>query len=181
MEGKAKGSGGTGSGPGILFSSHGFFARRRNRKLKETQGISRDIMVIGSTGYRTFANSDGELHNVVKNCREARIMLLNPYSEGAEIRARSISDPDITKSRLASRSGQHCIFEGTEVPEEYQAEAVCPGAFFEDAISGDYIWVKHYHAGCDVLGMPEHIFRHIQSPAVCTASFTSISLTSEQS
>jgi len=31
-------------------------------------------------------------------------------------------------------------------------------------ISGDYIWAKHYHAGFDVIGMPEYIFRHIQRP-----------------
>lgn len=148
-----------------LFSSRGFFARRRNRKLKETQGISRDIMVIGSTGYRTLADSGGELHNVVKNCREARIMLLNPYSEGAEIRARSISDPDITQSRLAEQIRDSIAFlKELRSQKNIRLKLYAQVPFLKMAISGDYIWVKHYHAGCDVLGMPEYIFRHIQSP-----------------
>jgi hypothetical protein len=33
---------------------------------------------------------------VIQNCREARIMLLDPYSEGASARAKSILDPNVT-------------------------------------------------------------------------------------
>jgi hypothetical protein len=149
-----------------LSSSRGVFARKRNRKLKEDQGISRDIMVIGSTGYRTFANSNGELHNVVRNCREARIMLLNPYSEGAEIRAKSIIEPEMTPSRLAEQIRGSIAFlkELRSVQKNIRLKLYASVPFLKMAISGDYIWVKHYHAGLDVMSMPEYIFRHIQRP-----------------
>ena len=147
-------------------SSRGVFARKKNRKLKEDQGISRDIMVIGSTGHRTFANSNGELHNVIKNCREARIMLLNPYSEGADIRAKSITDSEITQSRLAEQIRESIAFlkELRSLQKNIRLKLYASVPFLKMTISGDYIWAKHYHAGFDVIGMPEYIFRHIQRP-----------------
>ena len=149
-----------------LSSSRGVFARKRNRKLKEKQGIARDIMVIGSTGYRTFANSSGDLHNVVRNCREAKIMLLNPYGDGANIRAKSILDPEITPARLGEQIQESIAFlkELRSVQKGIRLKLYEHVPFLKMVISGDYIWMQHYHAGHDVQGMPEYIFKHIQSP-----------------
>ncbi len=147
-------------------SSRRAFARKRNRKVKEDQGIARDIMVIGSTGHRTFATSDGDLHAVVRNCRTARIMLLNPYSEGAYIRARSIADPEITPSMLARQIEESIAFlKGLRsVQKDIRLKLYATTPFLKMAISGDYIWARYYHGGLDVQGMPEYVFRHIQSP-----------------
>jgi len=149
-----------------LSSSRGTFARKKSRKRKEDQGIARDIMVIGSTGYRTFATCDGELHTVVRNCREARIMLLNPCREGATIRAKSIIDPEITPSRLAAQIRESIAFlkELRSAQKDIRLKLYASAPFLKMTISGDYIWVKHYHGGHDVLGMPEYIFRHIRNP-----------------
>ncbi len=68
-------------------------AQRKIRRLKKAQGFARDVMVISSTGFRTFVDPRGDLHDVLHNCREAKIMLLNPYSHGASARAQSILDP----------------------------------------------------------------------------------------
>ena len=84
------------SGMVLVTPAKGFFVNRRIRKLKESQGIGREIMVISSTGFRTFVDPKGELHQVIQNCREAKIMLLNPNSEGATVRAKSIPDPEVT-------------------------------------------------------------------------------------
>ena len=67
---------------GLVYATptQGFIARRRIRKLKQRHGTARDVMVIGSTGFRSFVDPKGELHDVIQNCREARIMLLNPDS-----------------------------------------------------------------------------------------------------
>jgi len=80
----------------LVTPARGFFVKRRIKKLKESQGIARDVMVISSTGFRTFADPNGELHQVIRNCREAKIMLLDPNSEGAAVRAKGIPDPDVT-------------------------------------------------------------------------------------
>jgi len=56
----------------------GFFSRKKIKKLKEEQGFAKDVLVIGSTGFRTFVDPKGDLHHVIQNCRMAKIMLLNP-------------------------------------------------------------------------------------------------------
>lgn len=67
-----------------------------NNRKQAAQGGAGNIMIIGSTGLRTFADPEGELHHAVRNCRQAKILLLNPQREGAIVRARSIPDPEIT-------------------------------------------------------------------------------------
>ena len=156
-----------------LSSPGGFLARRRNRRLKEDQGMARDIMVMGSTGYRTFADPKGDLHHVVKNCREARIMLLNPFSEGANIRAKSILVPEITLERLREQIKKSITFlKGLRaVQKDIRLKLYDDAPFLKMAISGDYIWAKHYHAGFDVQSMPEFIFMHNQNPGSLYAAF----------
>ncbi len=153
---------------GLIYvsPSKGFFAKRTCRKLKESQGIARDIMVIGSTGYRTFADAKGDLHNVVKNCREAKIMLLNPYSEGASIRAKSILDHGITVEHLREQVEKSIRFlkDLKEVQKNVRLKLYDEVPFLKMVISGDYVWVKHYHAGLDVQVMPEFVFKHSQNP-----------------
>jgi hypothetical protein len=149
-----------------VSSSTGFLARIRHRRSKESQGLARDIMVIGSTGFRTFVDEKGDLHAVVKNCREARIMLLNPYSEGARIRVKSILDPDITIERFRAQIGQSIDFlKGLKAAQKnIRLKLYDEVPFLKLAISSDYIWVKHYHAGLDVQLMPEYVFRYDQNP-----------------
>lgn len=153
---------------GLVFasSSSGFFARRKNRKLKETQGIARDIMVIGSTGFRTFTDMKGDLHAVVRNCRKAKIMLLNPCSAGADIRVKSILDPEITLERFREQIQKSIAFlkELKAVQKDIRLKLYDTVPFLKMTISGDLIWVNHYHAGCDVRRMPEYVFMHKQDP-----------------
>jgi hypothetical protein len=143
-----------------------FLARRRIRKLKERQGFARDIMVISSTGFRTFADPKGDLSPVIQNCRAARIMLLNPNSEGATARANSILDPDITPESLGEQ-----IRKTIDVLKTLKAaQKDIKLKLYEDtpllklAILGDYIWIQHYHGGLDVQKMPKYVFKHDQSP-----------------
>lgn len=153
---------------GLLFtsSSRGVFARRRNRKLKEAQGIARDVMVIGSTGFRTFADPRGDLHAVIKNCRKAKIMLLNPASEGAATRVKSILDPEITieKFRVQIKRSIDLLKELKAVQKDIRLKLYHDVPFLKMALSGDYLWVNHYHAGLDVQVMPEYVFVHNQDP-----------------
>lgn len=153
---------------GLVFasSSRGIFARRKSRKLKETQGIARDIMVIGSTGFRTFTEMKGDLHAVVRNCRKAKIMLLNPISAGAEIRVKSILDPEITLERFREQIQKSIAFlkELKAVQKDIRLKLYPTVPFLKMTISGDFIWVNHYHAGCDVRLIPEYVFMHKQEP-----------------
>jgi hypothetical protein len=146
----------------LVTPAKGFFAKRRIRKLKESQGIARDVMVISSTGFRTFVDPKGELHQVIQNCREAKIMLLNPYREGAIVRAKSIPDLDVTPERFGEQIRKSIEFlKALKAAQKNVKLKLYPDPpFLKMTILGDYIWLQHYQAGLDVQMMPKYVFRH---------------------
>lgn len=155
------------AGIAYFFTTRGFFAQRRIKKLKEEQGFARDVMIIGSTGLRTFVDPKGDLHNVIQNCREAKIMLLNPYSEGARIRASSILDPDFTVEKFGEQAMKSIDFlKGLKaVQKNIKLKLYGSAPFLKLSILGDYLWMKHYHPGIDAQAMPEYVFEHNQNPS----------------
>jgi len=152
---------------GLIFVSptKGFFARRRIKKLKERQGFSRDVMFIGSTGFRTFVDPKSDMYHVIRNCREARIMLLDPYSEGANVRAKSILDPGITLESFREQIKKSIDFlKGLKaVQKNVRLKLYQDIPLLKLTILGDTIWIKHYHTGLDVQMMPEFVFKHDQN------------------
>lgn len=153
---------------GMLDATSGgeFFARRRIRSLKKRQGVGRDLMLIGSTGSRTFVDTKGDLHSVLLSCREAKIMLLDPESEGARARAKAIVHPDVTEESFREQIGKSIEFlRGLKEAQKTIKLKLYPDPpFLKLAILGDYISMQHYHAGTDVQLMPEYLFRHDQNP-----------------
>lgn len=149
-----------------VSTSPGLLSRSRHKRLKESQAIARDVMVIGSTGFRTFVDEKSDLHAVIETCREAKIMLLNPYGEGAGIRAKGIVAPDITIERFREQIARSIQFlKGLRAAQKnIRLKLYDEPPFLKMAISGDYVWVRHYHAGFDVQLMPEYVFRYNQNP-----------------
>jgi len=144
----------------------GLLAQKRIRRLKQRQGFAQDVMVISSTGFRTFEDPKGDLHNVLKNCREAKIMLLDPYSEGANTRAKSILLPDVTAESFREQIRKSIDFlKGLKaVQRNVKLKLYKDTPFLKLTVLGDYIWLQHYHAGLDVQLMPEYMFGHDQNP-----------------
>lgn len=145
--------------------TRGLFAWRKNKKLKEQVGFARDVLVIGSTGFRTFVDSKGDLHNVVQDCREAKIMFLNPYSQGASARAKSILDPNITLENFRDQIRKSIDFLKSlkAVQKNVRLKLYQDLPLLKLTIIGDYVWIQHYHAGLDVQTMPEYVFKHDQN------------------
>lgn len=158
----------------VHFSSRrGMLLRRTSRRLKERQAFLRDIMVIGSTGFRTFVDPKGDLHTAILSCRTARIMLLNPESPAALERARTIPEPAVTSESLRWQVGQTIAFLRS-LPGAQKGLALklySDPPLWKLAILGDYGWVQHYHPGLDVQAMPEYVFAHGQNPTSLFAAF----------
>jgi hypothetical protein len=146
----------------LVTPARGFFAKRRIRKLKESQGMARDVMVISSTGFRTFADPNGELHQVIQNCREAKIMLLDPSSEGATLRAKGIPDPDVTPETFGEQIRKSIDFLKflKDAQKNIRLKLYPDPPFLKMTILGDFIWLQHYQPGLDVQGMPRYVFKH---------------------
>jgi hypothetical protein len=141
----------------------GLFARRRIKKLKEKQGFARDAMVIAATGFRTFVDRNGELYQVLHNCREAKILLLHPDSEGMRVRARSIAHAGAVED-FSRQIGASIGFlkELRSRRQNVRLKLYQDVPFLKMAILGDYLWVQHYHPGLEAQEMPKYVFKHNQ-------------------
>jgi hypothetical protein len=143
-----------------------FFARKRTKKLLESQGFARDVMLIGSTGFRTFVDAKGELNQVLQDCREAKIMLLHPYGEGAGARAKSIPDPEMTVDRFREQIRASIAFLKNlkSMQKNVKLKLYEDLPFLKVAILGDYLWLQHYHSGLEEHYRPRYVFEHNQNP-----------------
>jgi hypothetical protein len=154
------------AGLALVTHSRGFFARKKMKELKERNGFGRDIMLMGSTGYRTFVDPDGDLHRVLKKCRGAKIMLLDPLREGAIARAKSMADPDISPEIFREQIIRSIDFlkdlKGAQKNIRLKLYQDMP--LLKLAILGDTLCVRHYHTGLHVDEMPEYVFRHDRDP-----------------
>jgi hypothetical protein len=150
----------------LVASARGFFSRKRVKQLKERNGFGRDVMIIGSTGYRTFVDPGGDLHRVLRNSREARIMLLDPLREGAVARARSIPDPEVSPESFREQIVRSIDFLKSlkAAQKNIRLKLYQDTPLLKLAIFGDVACVRHYHAGLHVDDMPEYVFKHDHDP-----------------
>lgn len=140
----------------------GGLAQWKASRLKKTHGQGRNIMIIGVTGAKTLVNPSGDLHSILHNCLEAKIMLLNPHSEAAAARSRLL--PEVTIEGLHEEFRQSVQFlkrvKAAQKPLTLKLYSDPP--FLKLAILGDCIWVQHYHRQLDVQRMPQYVFMHNQ-------------------
>ena len=149
-----------------LSRASGFIEHARTRKLKEKHGVAKNVMLIGSTGFTTFVDPAGDLHQVIQKCRGAKIMLLDPSSEGAYSRAKSIQSPDITMESFREQIAKSIEFlkRLKEVRKDIRLKLYQDVPLLKLAILGDYVFLRHYHQGVDVQKLPEFVFRHQRNP-----------------
>lgn len=148
-----------------IFSPGSPLARRTMRKLKTHQGQTKHIMILGSTGYNTFVDPHGDLHAVIWKCLEAKVMLLNPYSEAAQARVNAILDPKVTHesvTRQVRRSIELCK-QLKKGQKSIRLKLYSDPPHVKLAILGNAIWLQHYHTGLDVRRMPEYLFQQNQN------------------
>jgi hypothetical protein len=142
-----------------------FLARRKIKKLKEEQGSGRNIMLISSTGFRTFVDPAGDLHGVLKNSREAKIMLLDPLRDGVTARAKSLAKPGITPEGFREQIIRSIDFlkELKASQKNIRLKLYRDVPLLKLAILGDYLCLQHYPTGLHVRAMPEYVFKHDQN------------------
>jgi hypothetical protein len=147
------------------FPARGTLARRRIRLFKEKVGFSRDLLGIFSTGFQTLVEPDGDLHGVIRVCREAKIMLLNPYGEGVTVRAKGILDPEITPERYREQIRQtiHFLKDLKEAQKSIRLKLYRDAPFLKLSVLGETLWLRHYHPSLDIAHMPEYVFAHNQN------------------
>ena len=157
----------------LVSPTTGFGVRRKIKKLKEKQGYARDIMLIGSTGFGTFVEPQGELHQVLQNCRDAKVMLLRPNSEGAKIRAMSLYTDGEATEHFNGRIRKSIDFlkDLRSRKQAVRLKLYDSTPFLKLTILGEYLWVQHYLPGLEAEKMPKYAFKQTQDPFGLFAPF----------
>jgi hypothetical protein len=139
-------------------------SKMQGKKMKEKQGMGRSVMLISSTGFRTFTDPAADLHHVLRNCRDAKIMLLDPLKDGVTTRAKSLGDPTITPEGFRDQIIQSIDFlKGLKACQKnIRLKLYQDAPLFKLGVLGDYLWLKHYPTGLNVRKMPEYVFKHDQ-------------------
>ena len=153
-----------GAGLALFFSKKDHLTQRTIARLKYNHGVGRNVMMIGSTGSKTFVDPQGDLHDVLKDCLEAKILLLNPHSGEARMRATTLhgSGAMIGDWREQVRSAVEFLKSLKATQKNIKLKLYPDYPHVKLVILGDHIWVQHYHATQDIKTMPEYVFRHTQ-------------------
>lgn len=148
----------------LFFSKRGHLTQRTIARLKYNHGVGRNVMMIGSTGSKTFVDPQGDLHEVLKDCLEAKILLLNPYSEGARMRAATLHRSEAPTDDWSGQVSRSVRFlKSLKVTQKnIKLKLYSDYPHVKLVILGDHIWVQHYHATQDIQSMPEYVFKHTQ-------------------
>jgi hypothetical protein len=154
------------AGLALMNPGKGLLARWGAARMKREQGRAREVMIIGATGFRTFVDAAGDLHEALSHCREAKIMLLDPRAEGARARAMSLPIPEVTPERFGQqiRASIEFLKRLRSLQKNVRLKLYPDTPLLKLAILGDHLWVRHYHPGLDVSAMPEFLFRHSPKP-----------------
>jgi hypothetical protein len=140
-------------------------AKMQGKKLKEKQGMGRSVMLISSTGFRTFTDPAADLHQVLRNCREAKIMLLDPLKDGVTARAKSLGDPAVTPESFRDQIIRSIDFlKGLKACQKnVRLKLYQDPPLVKLGILGDYLWLQHYPTGLNARKVPEYVFKHDQN------------------
>ncbi len=150
-------------GAGLLsfFPHRTPHAQRRIKMLKEEQGAGRTVMVIGSSGSGTVVDQVGDLSSVLDKCLDAKIMLVNPFSQDASARMQALAHPTYTLPafREEVRQSIALLKRLKAIGKVVTLKLYADPPLVKLVILGDYLWLQHYHADLDVRTMPEYVLQ----------------------
>lgn len=141
-------------------SKNGWLTRWRERLLISKIPVADAACVMTVTGYDTFAQEDSQFRQVLDESREIRVMLLNPMSDGARMRADSLSDERDYYGRMLEEIHQSIGYlkslrsSGKKVTLKFYDHR----PFWKLVIIGDYVWVQYCQDGFEVNAVPEYVF-----------------------
>ena len=152
---------------GLLYlnSGVGLLTQRQFRKLKRKAGFAREIMGIFSTGFQTLVDPDGDLHEVIRHCREARIIILNPYGDGMAALPEGCLHRETTLEQYRGQVSKTVLFlKGLqEIHKGIRLKLYNEPPFLKLEILGETLWLRQYHPQRDIKNLPEYAFEHNQN------------------
>jgi hypothetical protein len=149
---------------GLVACVHAMDTHSRHRiaASKSQQGVGRPLRVIGFTGFSTFADPGSDLHPVVQNCLEARILLANPFSEAVQRRVKQQPDPVAAWNRVCQevQASVQMLKSLKDTGKPLKLKLYWDLPLVRLAILGEHVWLQSYHTNLEVGTRPEYVFQH---------------------
>jgi len=151
----------TGAGLVSFFPRRTPEGQRRIKTLKEEQGTGRPVMVIGSSGAGTLVDQVGDLSSVLDKCLEAKILLVNPFSQDGRARMQALAHPMCALPAFREEVRQSIVLlkRLKAIGKVVKLKLYSDAPLVKLVILGDYLWLQHYHADLDIENMPEYVLQ----------------------
>lgn len=141
-------------------SNAGWLSRWTESKLSDGLPAAREVSVLTVTGFDSFTAPASPLRPVLDSAFEIRVMLLNPASHGAQLRAAS---PEAGRDAQAELKNEiRCSVDylrslrkaGRKVSLKFYDHP----PFWNLAIVGEHAWVQYCYRDCASSRAPEYVF-----------------------
>lgn len=138
----------------------GRLSRWMKDNLMRTLPWKRDLTVMATTGFGTFAAEDSALKNLLAECYEIRVMLMNPYCAGAMAYAAGHADPEaiLATTRREVRASIACLQRLRAVGKNVTLKFYDEAPFWKLVFTGEHVWVRSCHSNRDAARGPEYVF-----------------------
>lgn len=126
----------------------------------EAMLAARDALIVSVTGFHTFAAEKAPFRDLVNRCFEARVLLLNPFSEGARARIRSLPDPGRAEALYREEIGASIAFLRSlwEAGRRVRLKIYDAAPFWSIVVAGEHAWVRYCHDGYPLATQPDYVF-----------------------
>jgi hypothetical protein len=130
--------------------------------LKAHEGLGRPLRIIGFTGFSTFADPKSDLHPIVQNCLEAKILLANPFSEAVRRHIERLPDPTSAWTRVREEvlASIRLLKSLKAAGKPVKLKLYSDPPLVRLAILGEHVWLQCYHTDLEVGTRPEYVFQH---------------------
>lgn len=120
----------------------------------------RDLTMMAVTGYGTFAAPDSSLRDLLDQCYEIRVMLLDPYGEAAASFAASQADAEavLAAMRREVHASVACLRELRATGKKVALKFYDDRPFWKLVFTGEHVWVRSCHGSRDAAGHAEYVF-----------------------
>ena len=135
-------------------------ARGAGKAGPEATSAARDALIVSVTGFHTFASGKAPFRDLVNRCFETRVLLLNPFSEGARARIRSLPDPGKAEALYREEIGASIAFLRSlwEAGRRVRLKIYDAAPFWSIVVAGELAWVRYCHDGYPLATQPDYVF-----------------------
>lgn len=133
---------------------------RRDSPRARARVSARDALILSVTGFHTFASPEAPFHELVAQGIETRVMLLNPFSEGARERIRSLPDAAAAEALYRKEIGASLAWLRSlaESGRRVRLKLYDRAPFWSIVVAGDRAWVRYCHDGYPLSTQPDYVF-----------------------